>query len=206
MSGPFAEGGAGPSGSPLTTPPPGPPVLESLERVVLRQLKLGLQQYVGGHVLNSLRVGIHQAPIDFMTDSFVARITATVLSDELPPSFPSKVVDVEWSWPATWWQHWKDQHRDTWRWPAWAARRWPTRYETYHRSLTVTMDLRRYQTYPSARNFGLGSRDLRLTVAKHQAVWLDPAVSPMPKVKGARREPSRAGSLLDRPEPVARDE
>jgi hypothetical protein len=59
-------------------------------------------------------------------DELAVQLATRVLTQHLE----DKQTTVTFSPPATWWQHWKQDHA-----PRWFTRRWPIRYKTVERTV-----------------------------------------------------------------------
>lgn len=81
--------------------------------------------------------------------AMVAELHAAVWAEALPPERIDRRVTVTFDVPASWWQHFKHDHRSRWWLRRLVAAR-PVRRVTHKRTATFSVDLRRYRTYPAA--------------------------------------------------------
>lgn len=116
----------------------------SVEALTLERLKLGLQMRVGAHVLDSLRLERQQ---DMIYNDLLYRLEASVLAEKLPPEKVERSKVVTLDFPASSWQHFKQEHSESW-WLGWLVRRRPIRYQALEQTATLTVDLERYRTFP----------------------------------------------------------
>lgn len=87
--------------------------------------------------------------VDAETRHLMVKLETQVLTDRLPPVQVTESLVVEFQRPATWWEHLKDTYRGRW-WMRRLVRRRPPRFEVVKRTAEVTVDLRRFRTYPRA--------------------------------------------------------
>jgi hypothetical protein len=118
--------------------------LPSYEALALQRLRIGLEQRIGAQVIESLE--LHQVE-DIFTRSIVTRLTADVLAEKLPPEKIERSKTVALDFPASSWQHFKQEHSESW-WLRWLVRRWPVRIQQLEQTVTLTVDLERYRTFP----------------------------------------------------------
>jgi hypothetical protein len=117
----------------------------SHDQIILDQIKVGVTHRVTRQVAESLRIETWR---DDLVDGLVYGLSAYVLAHQLGPDRIEREESTTFIRPATWWQAWKEEHPRVWR--GWLARRWPVRTLTATRTLTLTVDLRRYRTFPLA--------------------------------------------------------
>lgn len=123
-----------------------PDEVVAVQQVVLEKLRLGLQQRVGAHVLESARP---EFIIDRLSGDMICRLRADVLAEKLPPVQVSGQESVTFESPATPFQHWKQKHAEAW-WLVWFVRRWPVREDVTTKTVRMTVDLTKYRSYPQA--------------------------------------------------------
>jgi hypothetical protein len=116
----------------------------SYEALTLQRLRIGLEQRVGAHMIESLE--LHQVE-DVFTRSIVTRLTADVLAEKLPPERVERSSEFTWEFPASPFQHWKQKHQGAW-WLRWFVARRPVRRTRHKKVATLTVDLERYRTFP----------------------------------------------------------
>lgn len=118
----------------------------AIQQIVLERLKVGLQHRVGRHMLESMRP---EFVVDHLSGDLTARLEAYVLAEKLPPVELTGREFLTFMSPASPFQHWKRKHEAAW-WLAWFVRRWPVREDATTRTVTMTVDLTRYRSYPEA--------------------------------------------------------
>jgi len=107
---------------------------------MLVQLKVGVRMTLPQFVADQARFSMET---DHAAERLVAQLRSYVLAEHLV----SETQDCTWTFPSSWWQHFK---RDSWlgrHRPQWMRKRWPVRMTTTAK--TITFD--RYRTYPDAR-------------------------------------------------------
>lgn len=139
-----------------------------MHRSVWDLVRVGGAQRVGRFVRDTARFSTDPAfdPFALTDKDLVRRLTVDVLADKLPPEEISNAVSVAFKHPASAWQMFKREHERS-LWLGWLVRRRPVVESTVVRIVTVTVDLRRFRTFPEAdvpapREFGH---------AHLQAVW-----------------------------------
>ena len=115
-----------------------------VESFTLERLRLGLEQRVGAHVLQSTRLEVVE---DFLTNGFICRLTADVLAEKLPPERIERSSKFFWEFPASPFQHWKQKHEKAW-WLRWFTTRRPVRRVKHTKVATLEVNLERYRTFP----------------------------------------------------------
>lgn len=106
---------------------------------------------VGPFVRDSANIEIRSAPIMSTVDgSLIRELTAYVLADRLPDEQASEQTRVIVRYPGTSWQMFKHEHERSW-WLAWFVRRRPVRMAVVVRTVTMTVDMRRWRVFPEAR-------------------------------------------------------
>lgn len=137
------------------------------DTAILEWLRVGVAQAVGAEFAASLKF---ETLRDEVCGQIIHRLSAQVLADQLPPERVERTETVTFEAPATWWQAWKAEHPTVWR--GWLARRWPVRMREEKRTAILTVDLRRYWTYPEQRfvraEFG---RPVRVATFDASARW-----------------------------------
>src|ERR1035441_10045169 len=105
-----------------------------LERLQVTN-RVALPQYVADNARFSVET-------DVVGQRLIAQMTSYVLAEKLV----SETQDCAWSYPASWWQHFKRDCR-LWHWVTTARvrRRWPVRMT----ETTKTITFQRYRTYRS---------------------------------------------------------
>lgn len=106
--------------------------LENLEEVTLHAVKIAVNKWLGGYALDRLKVCAERCEF---TDEIVMTLHAFVMTE----SIKEATEECTFSYPASWWQHFKAQC-----FPNWLARAFPPRMLTERR--TVHFDAREY--YP----------------------------------------------------------
>lgn len=117
-----------------------------VESFTLQRLKLGLEQRVGAHVLDSTRLEVVE---DLLTNGFIYRLTTDVLAEKLPPERVERSKTFTLDFPASSWQMFKLEHQGS-RWLGWLVRRRPVRRIGHTKTATLTTELDRYRTFPQA--------------------------------------------------------
>lgn len=122
---------------------PGP----EIDTVTLDRLKFGVRRVIDeDHLLLNADVEVIAG---YTGRRLAVALKKDILAEKLPPASVTAHKRVEFSrtFPADWWQLWKNQHA-----PSWFRRRWPVRWttETEVRDVEVTVDLQKYRTYPEA--------------------------------------------------------
>lgn len=79
---------------------------------------------------------------DMLADNLAIRLAKDVYGEKLRPEEAKTEVSV----PATWWQHYRFEHRSAW-WLRWHVKRWPVRLSRIE--MTATWD--NYVMYPWAQ-------------------------------------------------------
>lgn len=76
-------------------------------------------------------------------------VSAFVAAEVLPPETVTRRQEVRFRVPAGWFDTFRDEHLGN---PvvAWTVRRWPIRWKTLRKTVELTVDLRRYWTFPHA--------------------------------------------------------
>jgi hypothetical protein len=127
-------------------------------RIVLNRLPVGVQHRISPALGSTLTLAVRQA-IENEIPGMVAELTGYVLAEQLPPETVSdsyRLHDVryaEWPAPATWRDHWKLTYGHRW-WARWLVRHRPARIiwrrqrMVYNRTVTMSVNLSRYRTYP----------------------------------------------------------
>jgi len=110
----------------------GPTPDTQVTHVMLEKIQLAARQRIGMYTLQSMRV--EQLPL--MYDDVAYQLSAMVIAEALRANEESvltvnfdrwerKEIQVIYRVPASWWQHFKQQH-----FPQWALKRWPVELET----------------------------------------------------------------------------
>jgi hypothetical protein len=87
--------------------------------------------------------------VEERTEQLLAEFWVQVLRERLAPEEVSEAVVVSFRRPATWWQHFKEAYGSRW-WLWRVVRRWPVVLLDERKTVTVTVDLRRFWTFPAA--------------------------------------------------------
>jgi hypothetical protein len=129
-----------------------------LDRVVLDRLKVSVCQHISPSIAETVEI---RTWTERLTEDLVYELRAHVLAQRLPTEQVTESTTIEgsetvtWTIPATWWDHWKADHAESW-WAGWFVRLRPPRTAEhsktmgYSRDVTLTVDLRRYRTFPEA--------------------------------------------------------
>lgn len=121
-------------------------------RVSLDIQKLSTYRRVSGEFMrNHLRLSERRdALLSGVFDEMAYELSTMVQVHNLPPEEVVETGTLACDRPASWWQQWKQDVAANHRLLAWLVRRWPVRtVRTWHK-LTLTVDLRRFRTYPDA--------------------------------------------------------
>lgn len=110
-----------------------------LKTITLEWQKYGLAQQVSAEFLTNIDIDIHR---HMLFDTLLIRLTKMLLTDTLARDSYSADLRV----PASWWQHWKEQHGRTWLGPL-IMQRWPVRYDVR----TAVVEVHRFLGYPEAK-------------------------------------------------------
>lgn len=120
-------------------------------QVALLRLRYAASTVISPEVIERADVRV---VADHVAGNLVAQLRGEILAEQLPPQTRDHLIRVEQPDPrhATWWDMWKDTHRDRW-WAAWFVRRRPPRYvdTIVAVSRIVTVTVRPHWTYPQAR-------------------------------------------------------
>lgn len=119
--------------------------LHDLESVYLAKVKRVVATHLGPSVASTLDVSLERT----LVGTLAVRLTAEVLTDQLPPKTVEQTRVVEFETPATWWQHWKLDHATSW-YAGWLVRRRPVRMRRENRALTLSVNLERFRHYPQS--------------------------------------------------------
>lgn len=98
--------------------------------------RFAIRTNVPAYMLQGVEV---DAMHDMLSDQLAIRLAKDVYGEKLRPEQASTSVSV----PATWWQHYRFEHRDAW-WLRWHVKRWPIRLSRIE--MTATWD--NYVMYP----------------------------------------------------------
>lgn len=135
----------------MTTPYPfEDPLDDEMEigRVYLETQKVSYR-LMGGFMQANLKFTQER---DYVLGQMVYELATNVRTHKLPPETVEETGTLACDHPATWWQQWKhDVAAKHWA-LRWIARRWPVRQTRTVHKLTITLDLRRFRTYPDAPN------------------------------------------------------
>lgn len=115
-----------------------------VESFTLERLRVGLEQHVGAHALESMRLEVVE---DLLRNSFIYRLKTDILAEKLPPEKVERSKTFTLDFPASSWQHFKQEHSESW-WLRWLVQRRPIRYQALEQTATLTVDLERYRTFP----------------------------------------------------------
>lgn len=133
---------------------------EDMTQYHLRAVKYGLQQHLGGYAMDHLTVDVAQEMFDHMA----YRLRVDILQDQLPPV---EVVEEQLVTtvpvPVTWWDHFKQEKvaADKWYW-RWLGKLAPPLLEARVKTVTLTVDLQRWVSYPEAQSIPASyGRDVR---------------------------------------------
>lgn len=118
----------------------------ALRETVLERVRVTGQAAIGASVAHGMNVEMWANPL---ADHLVFAVRTHVLAERLPPVRETATETVAVEVPATWWQAFKAEHGRRW-WLRRHVRRHPVRHRTIERVVTLTVDLRRWQTYPRA--------------------------------------------------------
>jgi hypothetical protein len=116
------------------------PFTVTRQQKVLEQLKVANRQPLPQFVADNARFTLD-------VDHIAGRMTAQMSSYVLAEKLVSETQECAFSFPASWWQHFKIDCR-LWRWVTTARlrHRWPVRMTRTTKSITF----QRYRTYPDA--------------------------------------------------------
>jgi len=112
--------------------------LPTPETVVLEWRKFAAAQQIPVNMLENLEFSVHH---DHFFRLLLMRLTKSVLAEHLA----EEEYSARARFPATWWDHWKETHGQTWLGPLW-MRKWPPRF-TYREA---TMKIEHAFLYPEA--------------------------------------------------------
>lgn len=121
-------------------------------RVWLETQKLSTRRYITGEFMrNHLRLSQERGDIlSSVFDQMVYELSTMVRVHNLPPEEVVESHTLACDRPSSWWQQWKQDVAAKHRLLAWMVRRWPVRIVRTMHKLTLTLDLRRFRTYPDA--------------------------------------------------------
>jgi len=117
--------------------------------ITLNLRKLAIMEGISGEMLHQLRVEIDQPAELLFVDHLLLKLRTAVWTENLPPEQVQTEHTYSFSIPATWWQHAKQQHYNTW-WMGWIARRRPPRMRERTITGTFVVHLHRFRVYPDA--------------------------------------------------------
>lgn len=123
--------------------------------VQLEKMKFYAQQYVQEHL--AVDAGL-EIVTEHALNALCYRLTAEIFADKLPPEKITRTTNMSVEVPATWWQHWKEDHKDKW-YGRWIYERYGVDTRTIVEEYELTVDLKRWQTYPEAKipvDYGYG--------------------------------------------------
>lgn len=156
------------------------------ESVTFDWQELSNNAWVSGELLRDMPRGIvdaelsvEQAAMRRAADDMIVRLRAWVLKYKLPGHTVNKRLTVHWEVPATWWDHFKADHADSW-WLGWLVRWRPAQMQQRCRSVRFRaawedMALYPWQTFaPSHRNLGRPVRHVEVHVSNDTEPWWRP--------------------------------
>lgn len=117
----------------------------TIDTITLNLRKLAIQHRISGQLLDDLRLDARQDALNYTAEQMVLALATRVQTHNLPPDQITETRSHTTTQPATWWQHWKQDHA-----PQWWLRRWPVRETATEHTLVVTVNLRRFHVYPDA--------------------------------------------------------
>lgn len=145
--------------------------LEDYSTVVLSLLRAKMS-----HVLEEERaVAAENLRVSIVNEfgGMALKLGTTILAEKLPPDRVIRPVSVVFNFPATPWQLFKYQHRDS-SWLGWLAKRWPVRMMSATKTATLSVELQKYHAYPKAKDlppkYGSPVKGHTLTVHTGQSV------------------------------------
>jgi hypothetical protein len=143
--------------------------ISAFKQITLERLPVHATQMLDPNVLQSVS-------LEWFADDFIGRLTANLAAYILAERIGSHTEQASASVPATWWDHWKQDHpRFTAWWSKWVWR-WmkPARQRTF----TVTAIWTDYATFPRATFVVPDQRKFGPVVFQrlsgHEAEWSDP--------------------------------
>jgi hypothetical protein len=104
---------------------------------ILRIVRIGARQIIPAHVANTANFSVQEQ----IGSDMLLGLTAEVLRDHIVNEIQTVTLEV----PATWWQHFKADHRDRFGFRRF-IKRFPIRRETWTKNITFD----RYYDYPDA--------------------------------------------------------
>jgi hypothetical protein len=117
------------------------------EQTVLELREFAISFGISGEMLEHLK--LRRLADEPWYGQQLYELATKVWTDSLPPEQVTTTRTHTMEIPATWWQHAKQQHANTW-WMGWLARRRPPRLRPVTVEATLTVDLRRFRVYPDA--------------------------------------------------------
>jgi hypothetical protein len=121
-----------------------PIAMPSYETLTLERLRFGLQEHVGAEMLHSMQI---EAVEEKVWGGMIYRLKASVLAEKLPSEKFERSETFTLDFPASSWQHFKQEHSESW-WLRWLVQRRPVRLQGLEQTATLTVDLERYRTFP----------------------------------------------------------
>ena len=106
---------------------------QQVHQVTLRWLKVKAQQFIPKHVLDNCLLSVEEIAEDWC-EGLLLTLEKKVLAREV------QEVERVVQYPATWWQHFKEQF-----FPSWLKKRFPVRMRR------VVVRLERWEGYPASR-------------------------------------------------------
>lgn len=152
------------------------------ERLTFEWVPLGSTSTLNLMPFKSLPPAVASAEIerrlDIEGEQMVQALRTYVLAKKLPGHTVGKRLTVRWRVPASWWQHFKQQHAAT-LWLAWLVRLRPVREVTRARSVDFRATWSDMVTYPwqtvvQHENLGPGIRDVQLDLTHSLLPWWRP--------------------------------
>lgn len=126
-----------------------PSMLNSEYQMTLERLKFNHQVRIPRALLHGQvsaeRSQLFPNELDFLT----LELSAAIYGERLERQTVQAHKSVTFTQPATWWQHWKQDHAGKW-YGRWIVQRWPVQVEETTQWLEVEIDVERFRTYPDA--------------------------------------------------------
>lgn len=119
------------------------------ETKVLENLKCRVEQQfeeIGLYTRSSLELKTFQ---DQFFKNMTYRLGAEVLAEKLVDKTIHERLELSIYYPASWWQHFKQDVLNRFWATRWYVRRWPVRQVRDYKSKTVTANFKQYATFPA---------------------------------------------------------
>jgi hypothetical protein len=120
------------------------PIAHLDQQVVLDRRKIAHKYAIPAHVFGSIQARLLEAR---EYDHFLYALDAMITTKSLPQEAVTATKHVEFSSPATWWQHWKHDHRESW-WAGWFVRWRGVRMKETVAVAELEVGVERFYTFP----------------------------------------------------------